>query len=320
VEEKQMLGTVTRARTGTHARRDAVLGAALLALSLVPAAGCGGGRTAAWEQTSTTTTVTAEGQSRHDELVTQGDAEWAQRADETHLRAAIDAWSQALEAVPGDWVLWQRLARAQYFLADGHMAFDTAQDAATTAMYQTAVTSAERSLAEQSPEFAAAVQRTSITEALSVLDATSVPALYWRSAALGKWARRDGFATLLAYKDEIRAVMTRCLELDRAYFYAGPDRYFGAFYAVAPTYAGGDIARSREHFEYAISQAPLYFGTHVLFAVEYATKAQDRALYQSELQGVIDGDPNGLPDVAPENMAEQHKARDAMARIDELFE
>jgi hypothetical protein len=164
------------------------------------------------------------------------------------------------------------------------------------------------------------VQRTSITEALSTLDATSVPALYWRSAALGKWARRDGFATLLAYKDEIRAVMTRCLELDRAYFFAGPDRYFGAFYAVAPTYAGGDIARSREHFEYAISQAPGYFGTHVLFAVEYATKAQDRALYQTELQGVIDGDPNAIPEVAPENLAEQHKARDAMARIDELFE
>lgn len=316
-----MVGKLSRVRgfsslLGRTSLRGVAFGAAFAAL--VPA--CGGGRTAAWEEGTTTTTVTAEGQSRHDELVAQGDAEWAQRSDEQHLRAAIDAWTQALEAVPSDWVLWHRLARAQYFLADGHMAFDTARDAETTAMYQSAVTSAERSLTEQSAEFTAAVQRTSITEALSTLDATSVPALYWRSAALGKWARRDGFATLLAYKDEIRAVMTRCLELDRAYFFAGPDRYFGAFYAVAPTYAGGDIARSREHFEYAISQAPGYFGTHVLFAVEYATKAQDRALYQTELQGVIDGDPNAIPEVAPENLAEQHKARDAMARIDELFE
>ena len=286
------------------------------------AVACGGGHTAAWEDTTATTgPVTADAQSEHDRLLAEGETHWTARADEQELRAAVDAWTHALESVPSDWELWARLARAQYFLADGHMAFDTARDADTTAMYLAAVTSAERSLTEQSADFAERMRNGSrIEDALSVLEASSVPALYWRSAAMGKWARRDGFATLLAYKDEIRAVMTRCLELDRPYFYAGPDRYFGAFYAVAPTYAGGDLARSREHFEYAISQAPGYFGTHVLYAVEYATKMQDRALYQSQLQLVIDGDASALPDVEPENLAEQHKARDAMARIDELFE
>lgn len=301
--------------------------ATTLALSLAlgaASAGCGGGgRTAAWEDTSTQERreVTAESRSQKDTLVAQGNEAWEHRDDEAQLRAAIDAWTQALELDPSDWELWHRLARAQYFLADGHMAFDPAREAETTAMYQTAVTSAERSLQALSPPFAERMRAGErVDQALSLLDAQAVPALYWRSSALGKWARRDGFATLLSYKDEIRAIMTRVLELNRDYFFAGPDRYFGAFFAVAPTYAGGDVQRSGQHFEYSISRYPGYFGTHVLYAVEYAVKAQDRALYERELRFVLDNDPNMLPDVRPENLSEQRKARDALARIDELFE
>jgi hypothetical protein len=313
----------------SNGRGMAKAGAILVAAALqgVLTLGCGaGGRTAAWEETTAAEAapVTQEQRSQRDELIAQGEAGWENREDEAQLRAAIQAWQQALEIDGTDWVLWHRLARAQYFLADGHLAFrDTADapDADATAAYQTSVTSAERSLAALSPAFAERMRAGErVDQAVTVLDAQAVPALYWRSAGLGKWARRDGFATLLAYKDEIRAVMTRCLELDRDYFYAGPDRYFGAFFAVAPTYAGGDVARSRQHFEYSLSRAPAYFGTRVLFAVEYAVKAQDRALFERELRQVIDGDPSALPEVRAENMAEQRKARAALERIDALFE
>ena len=299
-----------------------VIAGALGALPL--AAGCGGGRATGFESTGGGGDVTAEARARHDELVATGEAAWAERDNIDRLRAAIDAWGQALEAVPTDWELWQRYARAQYFLADGHMAFDPTLEAETTAMYQAAITSAERSLAEHYPEFAERMNNaTTIDEkiaAFNLIDASGVPALYWRASALGKWARRDGFATVLSYKDEIRAMMTHCLNTDRYYFYAGPDRYFGAFYSVAPTYAGGDLELSRQHFEHSIGVAPNYFGTHVLFAVEYAVKAQNRELFTSELNLVIAGDANVEPDIRPENLAEQHKARDALARIDELFE
>lgn len=314
--------------TGSSARqaqRTISVVCSLLALGAVGAVsvGCGGGgRSAAWEATTADTQpVTEESRSQHDQLVATGDAAWEQREDIEQLRAAIAAWSQALEADATDWVLWHRLARAQYFLADGHMAFDPALETETTAMYQSAVTSAERSLQALSPAFADRMNAGErVDAAVTVLDATAVPALYWRSAALGKWARRDGFATLLAYKDEIRAVMTRCLELDRDYFYNGPDRYFGAFFAVAPTYSGGDLNRSREHFEYAISRNPGYLGTHVLYAVEYAVKQQDRALYERELNLVISADAAAIPEVRAENLAEQRKAREALARAADLFE
>lgn len=294
-----------------------------LALALA-SAGCGGGRTSAFDDGTTPSggaPVTAEAQATHDGLVTQGDAAFAERSDRARLQAAIDAYTQALEAVPGDHATWVKLSRAQYFLAYGHMEFDPALEAETTAMYQSAITSAERGLAALSPQFADQVRTTGqFASGLPSLDQRAVGLVYWRSSALGRWARRDGFATVLAYKDEIRASMTRCLELDREYFFGGPDRYFGAFFAVAPSYAGGDLERSRQHFDYSISRYPGYFGTHVLYAVEYAVKTQDRALFTRELQYVLDNDPNTLPDVAPENRVEQQKARDALGRADELFE
>lgn len=302
------------------------LGLIMAALGLLgsASAGCGGSRTAAWDEGGGTGggSVSADAQATHDAAVAEGDAAWEERADPARVHAAIDAWTRALEAVPSDWELWQRLGRAQYFLADGHMQFDPALEAETTAMYQTAITSTERSLSEHFPAFAEYMRTNSRFDdgAFATLDATAVPAIYWRASALGRWARRDGFATVLAYKDEIRAMMTYCLNNERHYYHAGPDRYFGAFYAVAPTYAGGDLDLSRQHFEYAIGVDPNFFGTHVLFAMEYAVKAQDRTLFTDQLNLVINGDPASLPDVAPEQAVEQRKARDGLARIDELFE
>ncbi|MGE3636598.1 MAG: TRAP transporter TatT component family protein, partial [Sandaracinaceae bacterium] len=134
------------------------------------------------------------------------------------------------------------------------------------------------------------------------------------------WARLDGFATVLSYKDEIRAVMTRCMELDRYYFFAGPDRYFGAFFAIAPSYAGGDLDRSQQHFDESIRRAPAYVGTHVLYAENLSVKRQDRASFVEHLQMAIDADPEALPEAAPENRIEQRLARELLEQADELFE
>src|SRR5690606_27343763 len=114
--------------------------------------------------------------------------------------------------------------------------------------------------------------------------------------------------------------MTRALELDRYYFFAGPDRYFGAFFAIAPSYAGGDLERSRQHFDESIRREPNYLGTHVLLAAEWAVKAQNRQVFEDSLRLVIDADANSLEGAEPENRVEQRKAAELIAQIDELFE
>ena len=82
--------------------------------------------------------------------------------------------------------------------------------------------------------------------------------------------------------------------------------------------AGGDLDRSRQHFEYSIGQQPNYFGTRVLMAENLAVKLQDREMFVEQLQYVIDGDPSALEGAEPENAVEQRKAREAMERVDEL--
>ncbi|MCB9591884.1 MAG: hypothetical protein H6719_04040 [Sandaracinaceae bacterium] len=307
--------------TSSIAARRAIAIAAVLGLCGVP--GCGGGYESAWdeptEQTDTTQEQSAETTSRREQLIAQGDTAWEGRDDPDQIRAAIAAWEQAVELDGSDHETWVKISRAYYFLSDGHLRFsDESQMLAT---YQSGIQAAERALRALSPEFAQAMAAGQPAEgAVANLQANAVPALYWRATNLGKWARLDGFATVLGYKDEIRAMMTRCMELDRYYFFAGPDRYFGAFFSIAPSYAGGDLNLSRQHFDESLRNQPNYFGTHVLYAEELAVKLQNREMFLEHLNIVINGDPDALEGAGPENRVEQRKARAAIERVDELFE
>jgi len=146
-----------------------------------------------------------------------------------------------------------------------------------------------------------------------------VPALYWRASNLGRWAVLESFATLLSYKDEIREVMDFCLDQNPLYFYQGPDRYFGVFYAKAPGFAGGDMKKSAAHFNVAIDAHPNYYGTRILMAEEWAIKEDNRPLFEELVNYVLNGDPNAIPELVPESTCEQRKAAKLMAEIDDTF-
>ena len=299
-------------------RRTIALGA-LLALGT---AGCGGSYDSAWEETGEQTQQPAQTEQAGDAraaLIAQGDEAWLGRSDPDQIRAAITAWEQATEMDGSDHETWVKISRAYYFLTDGHLRFS--DESAMLETYQHGIRAAERALGALSPEFAQAMSSGEpVTAALAGLGAEATPALYWRATNLGKWARLDGFATLLAYKDEIRAIMTRCMELDRYYFFAGPDRYFGAFFSIAPSYAGGNLELSQQHFDESLRQQPGYFGTHVLYAQELAVKLQNREMFLEHLNLVINGDPAGLEGAEPENRVEQRKAQALIAQVDDLFE
>ncbi|MFW6067676.1 MAG: TRAP transporter TatT component family protein [Myxococcota bacterium] len=291
-------------------------------VAVVAAAGCASSREAAWETTEAGTEAkTAEAQSQIEQLASDAEAAWEQRDDQQQLRTAIEKWEQAVEIDPSKYELWTSLARARYFLADCHLRFDEAQADAMMTVYEDSTKAAEQALMQVSPAFREKMQGGArMEDAVSLLDARAVGALYWRSSALGKWASEKGFATLLSYKDEIRKVMTHVLELDPTFYFGGPHRYFGAFYARAPGFAGGDLDRSKRHFEKSLEMEPNYFATRVLYAEDWAVKAQDRQVFDEQLEYVLDGDPESLPPVAPENRCEQKKAERLQEKAFELFE
>ncbi len=306
--------------------RHPFTGILLLAAGALLSVGCGSSRQSVWEEETTAPTAAAQAaapdaQARRTAILAEASAAWSERGDEAKLRVAIAKWEEALAMDGSNADEWAALSRGYYFLADGHLSFDESKQDEMLSTFEKGTRAAERGLVALSPAFATRMREGArIEEVMNLFDRSAVPALYWRSTNLGKWASAQGFATLLSYKDEIRAVMSRCLELDANFFYGAPHRYFGAFFSRAPAYAGGDLAKSKEHFEASIAIEPRYFATHVLFAGDYAQKSQNRALFEEQLRLVIDGDANALPDVAPENLVEQRKARELLARADELFE
>ncbi len=282
---------------------------------------CSSGRQAQWEAPKEPTVAPATGETA-EQLIAHGDEQWKKRDDKASLEGAISAWEKAVAQNPMDAQTLSKLARAYYFLADAHLrkAGDKSDEYLTT--FEKGTAAAERALAAANSEFKKHVTSGgSVEEGFKLVGKEGIEAMYWYASNLGKWARAKGFATTLGNKDKIKAAMTRVLELDPngEFFHGAAHRYFGAYYAVAPGFAGGDMNKSKEHFEKSLQLAPSYAGTRVLMADTYAVKKQDRAMFDKLLDEVLAMPDDAIPGLEPETKVEKEKARELKARAAELF-
>lgn len=246
----------------------------------------------------------------------QAEALWAQRGDEAKLREALTAYEQVLAATPGDRDSLYHLLRGYYFLGDGHL---TEKDQKLE-VWGKAITYGNQCLALNT-EYAGLLGKgdEDPASATRVLTKDDVPCIYWTSSALGKWAKASGIALTLKHLPTVKAYMTKVGDLDPAYYYDGPNRYWGVYYAAIPSFAGQDLNKSKDYFDKALAADPTFLGTHVLYAHEWAVKKQDKATFQKELEWVIAADATALPDVQPEMEAAQRQAKALLATIDDYF-
>ncbi len=293
----------------------------VVAVLVALVAGCGASRQRAWDApTAAAREVTDVERENAPNAARAAAAAWSERGSEESLRAAIAGWEQVVAVDPNDHETLVRLAHAYYFLADGYLSFDPSNRVEMLATFEKGTHAAELALMALSSDFATRMRAgTRFDEAVAILDGAAAPALYWRSANLAKWVAAQGSGAQRMYKDEIRAGMARSLELDASYDYGGAHRYFGTFYARTASYAGGDLGRSKLHFEQALRVGPRYFATRVLYAEEYAAKARDRATFDAQLAYVLAHEPSELADAAPENTVEQQRAVELQGRAGRLF-
>jgi hypothetical protein len=298
---------------------------AALAIALTFAGACKG-RTAAWEEKSDTPDKTTDQPDKGSDSMAAGMAAWEARGDgEAKVMEAIAAWEAALGCKAGtsspadrcmdtpttaeNIELLAQITRAYYFSADSFMRGD--QDRYLDFMNR-AVWWGERALIAASPEFGEKMRnKGKYHEVIGVVGIEGLPAMYWYATALGKWARASGFGVLVGQKDNIKATMERALELDASFYHNGPDRYFGAFYAVAPGFAGGDLTKSQEHYEKSLAAAPYFLGTKVLMAENLAVKLDDEEMFDRLLAEVLAADLSAVPpEILPEMKVEQAKAKE----------
>lgn len=266
--------------------------------------------------TTTAPTVTTAPVDAATSLSTEAAALWNERGDKAKLQAALDKYAQIHTATPSDRDALTHLTRGWYFLGDGH---ETEKDPKLAA-WETALSYGDKCLA----------LNTAYTELLAkgdedpasasrVFTKDDVPCVYWYASALGKWAKMSGLTVTLKHLPTVKAFMTKLGELDKDFYYAGHDRYWGAYYAAIPSFAGQDLNKSKQYFDLALAAYPNFLGTHVLLAEQWAVKTQNKAKFTEELNWVLAQDPNGIPEVRPEAEAEQRKAKALLADIDNLF-
>jgi hypothetical protein len=292
--------------------------ALLCMVALVTA--CGSTRETAWDTSDGAGALDEASKAQVADLLQKANVAWDGRNDVKQAEAAVQYLKQATELDPGNADALSNLSHAIYFLSDCHYRFDEENPDLYKSTHEQGTRAGERALAAMSPAFAEKMAGGSrVEDALDTLDKSAVPALYWRATNLGRWASLESFATLLSYKDEIRAVLEFCLAEDPLYWYQAADRYFGVFYARAPSFAGGDMKKSAAHYNVALDANPDYWGNRTSMAEEWAIKEDNRDLYTELLEFVLAGDPNVIPYIKPENLCEQRKAKILMEDIDEYF-
>lgn len=252
-----------------------------------------------------------------DDADAAGDALWAQRTDPQKIRDAIAQWESVIATDPNNGEVLVKLAHAYYFLADGYLRHE---DDAYLEALDTGVRFGEKAMVASSPAFAKAIaDGAKYPDAIAQVGPEGVPAMFWYGTALGKWAKKQGLAVMLGQKDNIKVTMERVLTLDPEFLGGAPHTYFGVFYAVAPSFAGGSVEKSREHFKAALAISPNVLSTKVLWAAELAVKEQDEETFDRLLAEVLATDDDVVPRIVAENKVEKQKARELIEQRDDLF-
>ena len=281
---------------------------AVLGLALLVTTACG-------PKQKGTYAVDAASGSANDALVAEADALWEKRGDKESLQSALVKYEAAYTANPRDRHVAGRLVRGWYFLADAH----TMVKDQKLAHWDTAINWGKKCLAINDEFKAQIASGAKEADAIGAANKDDVPCLYWTASSLGKWAKGYGIAKALKHKDTIVAYITRVSELQPDYFYGASDRYWGAYYSVLPSFAGQDLDLSKTHFDKSIEIAPGYLGTRVLMAENWAVKSQAKPVFLRNLKLVLEADPDAIPEIAPENRAEQAKAKALLEQTDDLF-
>ena len=242
-----------------------------------------------------------------DQLSQQAESLWQQRGDKEKLTEALNAYEQIFVQDPTNQEIAARLVRGWYFYGDAH---ETDIEAKKSA-WDKSISFGQKCLAVNTEYKAILDKEGQREEAAAALTQADVPCTYWTASALGKWAKASGLATTLKHIGAAKAYIAKVEELEPTFFYGAPHRYWGAYYAGLPSFAGQDLNKSKEQFEIALEMAPDYLGTRILLADYWATKNQEQvAIFDEMVQYVMASDASVLDaNIRPENEAEIKKAK-----------
>lgn len=161
----------------------------------------------------------------------------------------------------------------------------------------------------------------SVQTALKAAGPRDVPALFWAAFAWAGYINlsKDNPAALADVPKAV-ALMQRVADLDPDFHFAGPELFFGVYYASRPAIAGGDVVKAKKYFEDARARTGgKFLMTYVLEARYLAVAAQDQELFKGLLSKVGDADAGALPESRLTDEVAKQKAAALMGKINDYF-
>ena len=156
---------------------------------------------------------------------------------------------------------------------------------------------------------------------LNQFNKKDVPGLFWTANAWASWvSAKQGAVDAMADLPMLEAVMKRILELDDAFYYGGPHLLMGVYLAAKPAILGGDLTKSKQHFDRAFTLGSgKILMSRVLFARYYARGVSDRVLFTATLQEVLAAKADEVPELTFVNTVAKEKARDLLEKTEAYF-
>lgn len=178
-------------------------------------------------------------------------------------------------------------------------------------------------LVERNPKLASlpAKDLDGAAAALKAAGPQDVPALFWAAFGWGAWINlsKDNPAAV-ADLPKVVAVMQRVSDLDPSFHFAGPDLFFGMYYASRPAIAGGDTAKAKTYFESARARTSgKFLMTYVLEARYLAVASQDQELFKALLSKVAESEAGVLPESRLTDAVAKKKAAALLEKINDYF-
>ena len=157
--------------------------------------------------------------------------------------------------------------------------------------------------------------------ALKKFDKKDVPALFWTANNWANWITLNLTDTdALADLPRAQLMMQRVLELDESYFYGGAHLFFATIYSARSKLLGGDIEKSKQHFDRCFEFCQEKFLLpYVYYARYYAIRTFDEELFAKTLNKVIETPDNVLPAQRLPNAIAKQKASILLQKSEEFF-
>ncbi|MCI0495663.1 TRAP transporter TatT component family protein [candidate division KSB1 bacterium] len=157
--------------------------------------------------------------------------------------------------------------------------------------------------------------------ALKKFDKNDVPALFWTANNWANWITLNLTDTdALADLPRVQLMMQRVLELNESYFFGGAHLFFATIYASRPKILGGDMEKSKQHFDRCFEFCQEKFLLpYVYYARYYATRAFDAELFASTLNKILAASDDILPEQRLPNAIAKQKASILLQKSEAFF-